>query len=117
MYARLVATLDPCAPDIAPELMQQLKGEFRFRVSLLNTWLYLSMIYSYVVTKDIPCACTCMYVCVYCPHTDILRYHLNDLISLSLIWLYSGMVNIQSNRFWYTLAAHQAHLSPHGYFC
>ena len=39
MYARLVATLDPCAPDLAPELMQQLKGEFRFRVSLLNTWL------------------------------------------------------------------------------
>lgn len=33
MYARLVATLDPCAPDLAPELMQQLKGEFRFRVS------------------------------------------------------------------------------------
>lgn len=32
MYARLVATLDPCAPDLAPELMQQLKGEFRFRV-------------------------------------------------------------------------------------
>ena len=32
MYARLVATLDPCAPDIAPDLMQQLKGEFRFRV-------------------------------------------------------------------------------------
>nr|XP_058955604.1 regulator of nonsense transcripts 2-like isoform X1 [Pocillopora verrucosa] len=32
MYARLVATLDPCAPDLAPELMQQLKGEFKFRV-------------------------------------------------------------------------------------
>lgn len=32
MYARLVATLDPCAPDLAPELVQQLKGEFRFRV-------------------------------------------------------------------------------------
>ncbi|XP_020615608.1 regulator of nonsense transcripts 2-like isoform X2 [Orbicella faveolata] len=32
MYARLVATLDPCAPDLSPELMQQLKGEFRFRV-------------------------------------------------------------------------------------
>ncbi|XP_078385093.1 regulator of nonsense transcripts 2-like isoform X2 [Oculina patagonica] len=32
MYSRLVATLDPCAPDIAPDLMQQLKGEFRFRV-------------------------------------------------------------------------------------
>lgn len=34
MYARLVATLDPCAPDLAPELVQQLKGEFRFRVSI-----------------------------------------------------------------------------------
>lgn len=32
MYSRLVATLDPCAPDVAPELMQQLKSEFRFRV-------------------------------------------------------------------------------------
>lgn len=32
MYSRLVATLDPCAPDLAPDLMQQLKGEFRFRV-------------------------------------------------------------------------------------
>lgn len=36
MYARLVATLDPCAPDLAPELMQQLKGEFKFRVSKLK---------------------------------------------------------------------------------
>ena len=35
MYARLVATLDPCAPDLAPELMQQLKGEFRFRVGIV----------------------------------------------------------------------------------
>ena len=35
MYARLVATLDPCAPDLAPELVQQLKGEFRFRVSII----------------------------------------------------------------------------------
>ena len=34
MYARLVATLDPCSPDLAPELVQQLKGEFRFRVSI-----------------------------------------------------------------------------------
>ena len=41
MYARLVATLDPCAPDIAPELMQQLKGEFRFRVSIMIYKLWL----------------------------------------------------------------------------
>ena len=59
MYSRLVATLDPCAPDLAPELMQQLKGEFRFRVSLLNTWLYLSMRLQKMSTC-IPCACTCM---------------------------------------------------------
>lgn len=82
MYARLVATLDPCAPDLAPELMQQLKGEFRFRVSLFNTWLYLSMIYSYAVIKDahVHFLCMCVYIRVYCPHTNILRYQVNDLI-------------------------------------
>ena len=33
IYSRLVATLDPCAPDIAPEMIKQLKSEFRFRVT------------------------------------------------------------------------------------
>lgn len=32
IYSRLVATLDPCAPDIAPEMIKQLKSEFRFRL-------------------------------------------------------------------------------------
>ena len=35
IYSRLVATLDPCAPDIAPEMIKQLKSEFRFRVTLI----------------------------------------------------------------------------------
>ena len=43
MYARLVATLDPCAPDLAPELMQQLKGEFRFRVSVITSFKYIPL--------------------------------------------------------------------------
>lgn len=68
MYARLVATLDPCAPDLSPELMQQLKGEFRFRVSLLNTYMYIIYIslndlflltYKCIIVYSL---CTCMYV-------------------------------------------------------
>ena len=43
MYARLVATLDPCAPDLAPDLMQQLKGEFRFRVSIVTSIQFIPL--------------------------------------------------------------------------
>ena len=37
MYSRLVATLDPCVPDLAPELLKMLKGEFRYHVRKTTT--------------------------------------------------------------------------------
>ena len=55
MYARLVATLDPCAPDLAPELMQQLKGEFRFRVSVITFLKFIHLHLLFLTTLEMRC--------------------------------------------------------------
>lgn len=38
-YSRLVATLHPCMSDVAEDLCSMLKGDFRFHVGSLLTYI------------------------------------------------------------------------------
>lgn len=79
-YSRLVATLYPCMPDVANDLVHLLKGDFRWHVSALLFLLsfYLSVFFSNCGCTEVPPQCFFFFNQLYRP-TSIYLF-INSLV-------------------------------------